>query len=74
MDSATAKDEYCKLVDRLSPDWRPTNFLKSDAGRPSVVEATENPGTVRAIGMQDFTPEELFARCSGKWRARKLLA
>lgn len=40
---------------------------------PEGVEPAEWEGakpkklTVRTIGMQDFTPTELFARCSGEW-------
>ena len=60
---AAADDEIAAVVQqRLEAMAPPGGVIVPgwEAQRPKKL-------TVRTIGMQDFTPTELFARCSGEW-------
>ena len=60
---AAADDEIAGIVQQRLEQMPPpenVNPEEWDQKKPKRL-------TVRTIGMQDFTPTELFARCSGEW-------
>eukprot|EP00959_Pyramimonas_sp_CCMP1952_P463255 9484606-Pyramimonas_sp.AAC.2 len=60
---AAADDEIAAVVQERLDSAEPP------AGVAAEVWESKKPRqvTVKTIGMQDFTPTELFARCSGDW-------
>ena len=60
---AAADDEIAAAVQERLGFAEPPAGLAAEVGESKKLRHV----TVKTIGMQDFTPAELFARCSGDW-------